>query len=108
MSMYHMTSSLKGDYCFFELQPNKGIGIKLAKVDRNERAFVKFLKANYGVGEYSVVIAKGGPGFKLIWRGIIDKDRFIRIRGSLSPYLLTESPVRAWHSLDSVQNVPGD
>lgn len=105
MSMYHLFSSQKGDYSLFELVPDKGIGIPIARVENHEKAFVKFLKRNYGVGEYSIVICRGGKkGFKLFWRGIIQRDRFIRLKGSLSPYLLTLAPVRVWHSIEEVKN----
>jgi len=90
---------MKCDYAIMRHHPDKGIG-RDANIDKHELAFVKFLKANYGVGEYSIVICRGGyKGFKLFWRGIIEKDRFIRLSGSVSPYILTHSPVKAWHDL---------
>ena len=103
LSLYHLTSALQGTYCILELQPGKGEGLPIAKIDRHEKAFVKFLKANYGMGEYSVVICRGGKGFKLMWRGTIEKDRYIRKTGSMSPYILTQSPVKAWHALKEEQ-----
>ena len=99
LSLYHLISALQGNYCVLKLQPEKGEGIQTARIDRHEKAFVKFLKANYGVGEYSVVICRGGKGFKLMWRGTIEKDRYIRKSGSMSPYILTHSPIKAWHEL---------
>ena len=65
-------------------------------------AFVKFVKASYGPGEYSIVLAKGGRGgFKLFWRGIIEHDRFIRLHGHISPYLLSHSPIHSWHDIET-------
>ena len=97
---YNMFSALKGAYAELIKTPGKGIG-RDARIARNERAFVKFLKANYGTGDFSVVLCKGGrTGFKRFWRGIIEKDRFKRLTGSISPYLLTISPVRAWHAIN--------
>jgi len=103
MSLYYLMSTLKGDYCILQRHPDKGIG-RDATIDRHELAFVKFLKANYGNSEYSVVICRGGfKGFKLFWRGIIEKDRFIRMSGSISPYLMTLSPMNTWHELKEVK-----
>jgi len=104
LSLFDMMSTMVGDYAILQLRPEKGIG-RDAQIDRHELAFVKFLKANYGVGDYSIVICRGGfKGFKLFWRGNIEKDRFIRHSGSISPYLLTHSPVKAWHDLNTNLN----
>lgn len=100
LSMYYLISALKGTFCILERE--KGIGIPSARIDRHELAFVKFIKACYGEGEYSIVFCKGGRGgFRLFWRGIIKEDRFIRMHGHISPYLLTHSPVHVWHDIKS-------
>ena len=68
---------------------------------RIESSFVRFLLANYGPGDYSILRCVGGyNGFKLFARYNIEHDRFIRHSGSISPYLMTVSPIRAWHSLE--------
>ena len=102
LSLYHLYSDNKGDVCILYRQ--KGAGMEQVKLDKHELALVKFLKANYGLGEYSIVRCVGGKrGFRLFWWGIIEKDRFIRNKGKMSPYMLSLSPVKSWHSLDSIK-----
>ncbi len=101
LSNYKLISSLDGVFCYMIFQ-GKGIGMPRAKVDRHERAFVRFIKANYGDGEYSIVMCRGRHGFKLFWRGIIEKDRFIRLKGKMSPYIISETPIKNWHNLKAL------
>jgi|GEM_PF-6346620 len=77
---------------------NKGFGTD-ATLERTEKAFVKFLLANYGVGEYTVAIHRGRRGLKVFWRGIIEQDRFYRIKGSMAPYIYSVKPTKAWHDI---------
>lgn len=105
LSHYYLVSELKGD-CAELIRSKKtkkgvekGFG-RDAEIARIESSFARFLRANYGVGEYSVLRVVGGKrGFKLFWRGVVEKDRFIRHGGSIAPHLLTVSPIRAWHDL---------
>jgi len=99
LSHYKIIPTVNGERAHLIRTQGKGFG-EDATIDRVESAFIKFLKYNYGEGEFSIVKCKGGyKGFQLFWRGIIKKDRFIRLKGSISPYLMTISPIRVWHSI---------
>ena len=102
---WHPTTSLQSkiilhshhiDSPIINIDVMKGLGSD-AQITKDETAFVKFLLANYGLGKYSVQSTKSG--FKNFWNGYIENTRFIREKGSISPYLKSKTP-RQWHSFE--------
>lgn len=99
LAFYRLNSTMKGEWADLIREPGKGFGPNV-RIMRVESSFCRFLRATYGVGDYSILQCVGGyKGFKLFGRYLIEKDRFVRSAGSISPYLMTISPMKAWHDL---------
>lgn len=97
LSNYVLRSALKGDFC--DLIKKNGYGND-AQILRTEKHLVRFIKHNYGTGEFTLQHCKGGrTGSPMFWHGRIEQDRFIRYKGSITPYLFSMSPINRWHEL---------
>jgi len=94
---YTMMSSEFSDICEMKITPGKGLG-QDAYVLKDEKAWCKFIRKNMGCGEFYVQRCTG-KGFPLFWRGVVMRDRFMRIKGKISPYLKSTRPFGAWHDL---------
>ncbi len=80
--------------------PGKGYG-ESGILEKRELALVRFLTSQFGIGEFYITTARGKMGFPLFWRGLIEKDRFVRLSGSISPYIKSSQPIGRWHSLSN-------
>jgi|SRR3990167_4106531 len=86
--------SLKAKDAFIDVE--KGIGVN-CMISRTEEAFIKFLLINYGVGKFVVKIP--GKKFANFWNGYIERDRYIREKGSIAPYLKS-NVLHQWNSIE--------
>lgn len=105
----HPVLQLQADvWLYYDLQEDiahidikKGLG-RNATIARNERSFVKFCYVNYGPGKYTIMSNK--KGFANFWNGFIEVSRFVREKGSITPYLKSLG-VRQWHALEVEQPI---